>query len=126
MRGLSWPPSSPLTPGDGLDAGRADTRHPLRPPPLTASHHRLAHTPAGCGHGGTRNRSTSRRLHTRSVRPAAIAGVWGRHCLVVYLYPAGNSIASKSGTIEFITIKSSAATGSDGPGSYAGHSRVPS
>src|SRR2546425_11247701 len=29
-------------------------------------------------------------------------------------------------TIEFIPIKPSAATGSDGPGSYAGHSRVPS
>jgi hypothetical protein len=41
----------------------------------------LAHTPTGCGHGGTRNRSTSRRLHTRSVSPAAMAGVRGRHCL---------------------------------------------
>lgn len=28
-----------------------------------------------CGHGGTRNRSTSLRLHTWSVKPAAIAGV---------------------------------------------------
>src|SRR5262249_50750428 len=41
----------------------------------------LAHTPIGCGHGGTRNMSTSRRLHTRSVSPAAIAGVYGCHCL---------------------------------------------
>src|SRR5262249_41071330 len=41
----------------------------------------LAHTPTGCGHGGTRNMSTSRRLHTRSVSPAAMAGVRGRHCL---------------------------------------------
>jgi hypothetical protein len=31
--------------------------------------------PCGCGHGGTRYTSTSLRLHTRSVRPAAIAGV---------------------------------------------------
>src|SRR5881296_3304016 len=38
---------------------------------------RLAHTPAGCGHGGTRKSSTSRRVHTWSVSPAAIAGVWG-------------------------------------------------
>jgi hypothetical protein len=45
MRGLSWPPSGPLTPGDGLDAGRADTRRPLRPPPLSASHHRDLLTP---------------------------------------------------------------------------------
>src|SRR5438445_13109475 len=37
----------------------------------------LPHTPAGCGHGGTRKRSTARRVHTWSVSPAAIAGVWG-------------------------------------------------
>jgi CBS domain-containing protein len=37
----------------------------------------LVHTPAGCGHGGTRYNSTSRRVHTWSVSPAAIAGVWG-------------------------------------------------
>src|SRR2546430_11823034 len=42
---------------------------------------RLAHTPAGCGHGGTRNISTSRSLHTRSVTPAPTAGVWGPPCL---------------------------------------------
>jgi hypothetical protein len=42
---------------------------------------RLAHTPAGCGHGGTRKSNTSRRVHTRSVSPAAIAGVCGRHVL---------------------------------------------
>src|SRR6266581_4624797 len=41
----------------------------------------LAHTPAGCGHGGTRYSSTSRSVHTWSVSPAAIAGVWGHHCL---------------------------------------------
>jgi hypothetical protein len=29
----------------------------------------------GCGHGGTRHLSTSLRLRTRSVSPAAIAGV---------------------------------------------------
>jgi hypothetical protein len=45
------------------------------PPP------QLAHTPAGCGHGGTRKSSTARRVHTRSVSPAAIAGVHGRHSL---------------------------------------------
>ena len=38
-----------------------------------------AHTPTGCGHGGTRYRKTSLRLHTWSVNPAAIAGVQGRH-----------------------------------------------
>ena len=28
MRGGSWPPSGPLTPGDALQAGRAGARHP--------------------------------------------------------------------------------------------------
>src|SRR5215470_4993691 len=41
----------------------------------------LAHTPAGCGHGGTRKSRTSRTLQTWSVNPAAIAGVWGCHRL---------------------------------------------
>ena len=41
----------------------------------------LAHTFTGWGHGGTRKSRTSRKLHTRSVKPAAIAGVQGRHCL---------------------------------------------
>ena len=35
----------------------------------------------GCGQGGPRNRSTSRKVQTWSVSPAAIAGVQGRHCL---------------------------------------------
>src|SRR2546429_468202 len=39
MRGLSWPPSGPLTPGDALEAGRVDARRWFRPPPLAASHH---------------------------------------------------------------------------------------
>ena len=33
----------------------------------------------GCSHGGTRYLKTSRRLPTRSGRPAALAGVHGRH-----------------------------------------------
>ena len=41
----------------------------------------LTHLPAGWGHGGTRNSSTSRRVQTWSVTPAAIAGVCDRHCL---------------------------------------------
>ncbi len=41
----------------------------------------LAHSSCGWGHGGTRNRSTSRKDHTRSVSPAAIAGVQGCHRL---------------------------------------------
>jgi len=39
------------------------------------------HTPAGCGHGGTRKSRTSRKLQAWSVNPAAIAGVWGCHRL---------------------------------------------
>ena len=40
----------------------------------------LAYIPAGCGHDGMRKSKISRKLHTRSVKPAAIAGVQGRHC----------------------------------------------
>src|SRR5712691_3047312 len=75
-RGLSWHPSGPLSPGEALDAGHTDTRRHLRLSSLAASHPpRLVHTCAGCGHGGTRNSSTSRSVQTWSVSPAAMAGV---------------------------------------------------
>jgi len=61
-----------------LDAGHVDARRRLRPPLWLLPTIRLAHAPAGCGHGGTRKSNTSRRVHTRSVSPAAIAGVRGR------------------------------------------------
>jgi Rhodopirellula transposase DDE domain len=48
---------------------------PAQAPPGCFRPPRLAHRPAGCGHGGTRNSNTSRSVHTRSVNPAAIAGV---------------------------------------------------
>src|SRR5215470_10796409 len=44
-RGLSWPPSGLLTPGDAFDAGRADVRRLLRPPHRAASHHHSLLTP---------------------------------------------------------------------------------
>jgi hypothetical protein len=72
---------SPSYPGDALEAGRAGARRLLRPPHRAASPTLLAHTPAGWGHGGMRNSSTSRRVQTWSVSPAAMAGVWGRHCM---------------------------------------------
>src|SRR6266487_873975 len=55
------------------------THHPMAAPsnpslPLLGS---LPHPCAGCGHGGTRNSSTSRSVQTCSVRPAALAGVRG-------------------------------------------------
>jgi hypothetical protein len=34
-----------------------------------------AHTPTGCGHGGTRYSKTSLSVHPWSVNPATIAGV---------------------------------------------------
>src|SRR5882724_1519557 len=40
-----------------------------------------AYSVCGWGHGGTRNSNTSRRVHTWSVSPAAIAGVRGCHRL---------------------------------------------
>src|SRR5262249_40321329 len=77
-RGLSWPPSSPFTPGDARTAGCADTPTPRQ---LTATRRSfpcsLPHPCAGCGHGGTRNSSTSRR--------------------VVYLSAADNCLAPKTG-----------------------------
>src|SRR5712664_4074322 len=51
------------------------------PLPLPLSTTLRAPTSAGCGHGGTRKSMTSLRVHTWSVKPAAIAGVHGRHCL---------------------------------------------
>src|SRR6266446_48373 len=45
MSGLSWPPSGPRTPGDALEASRANTRRLPRPPSLAASHHRGLLTP---------------------------------------------------------------------------------
>ena len=66
-RGLSWHPSRLLTPGDALEVSRVDAPRQLRPPPWLLPPPRLAYTPTGWGHGGTRNRSTSRRhRHGRS------------------------------------------------------------
>src|SRR5262245_9266376 len=65
----------------GLMALALPARRHTWPP---ASYHRPAqlatYRACGCGHGGTRHSSTSRRVHTRLVKPAAIAGVQGRHC----------------------------------------------
>jgi uncharacterized protein len=60
-------------------------RWPSTPAPLACSPSspsrfscsRVAYTAGGCGHGGTRHRSTSRSVQTWSVSPAAMAGVWG-------------------------------------------------
>jgi hypothetical protein len=59
----------------------ASSRAHLPPGISRSSSSTPAYSAWGCGHGGTRNMSTSRRLHTRSVNPAAIAGVHDRHCL---------------------------------------------
>jgi len=81
-RGPAWSSRSPLTPGDALDIGRGDARYLLRPPSSRSFPPLGWLTPlAGYGHGGTRKSSTSRRGHPRSVSPAAIAGVHGRHTL---------------------------------------------
>src|SRR5262249_61326669 len=71
-KGLSGHPSGPLTPGDALDAGRADTRRPLRPPPLTAAHHRGVLTPLLAGATAGRERALPRppsRHGPRGLRP---------------------------------------------------------
>ena len=66
---------TPSTPAVRTHVARSGHLPCRFPPPW------LAHTPAGCGHGGTRKSNTSRRVHTRSVSPAAIAGVRGCHVL---------------------------------------------
>jgi len=76
-RELSWHPSGPLSPGATLDAGHSNARRLLRLPPVPLPTTLRAHTPTGCGHGGTRKSSISRKLQTWSVNPAAMAGVWG-------------------------------------------------
>ena len=60
--------------------GRTSARQAI--PPCRSRSHSIPHTPAGCGHGGTRNSRTSRKLQTWSVSPAAMAGVHDRHILV--------------------------------------------
>ena len=60
---------------------------------------RLAHTPAGCGHGGTRKSSTSRRVQTWSVSPAAMAGVWGCHRVAEPLPWVGSGCGSAGHTL---------------------------
>src|SRR4029453_5872480 len=80
-RELAWLPSGPLSPGDALKVSRVDAPRRRRPLPWLLPPTRLAPPPAGCGHGGTRKSNTPRRVHTRSVSPAAIAGVRGCHVL---------------------------------------------
>src|SRR6266571_4326639 len=86
MRGLSRPPSGHLSPVDALDAGRADARRLLRPPPLTASHHHGVLTPlraaATAARGTGAPRAASR--HGRSIPPpwlvSGAASVWRSRC----------------------------------------------
>ena len=52
------------------------------------------YTACGCGHGGTRNSSTSLKVHTCSVNPAAMAGVRGCQCLAVPLPLVGSGCGS--------------------------------
>jgi len=82
-RTASQRPSPPCGRPRSRPCGRtapAQATSPCRFPPP-----RRAHSSAGCGHGGTRNSSTSRNVQTRSVSPAAIAGVRGCH---VFAEPA--------------------------------------
>jgi len=76
--GLSAAHSPLVTPSmQAMRTHVACSGHLPWPLPITL----LAHTPAGCGHGGTRKSKTSRKLQTWSVNPAAMAGVCDRHCL---------------------------------------------
>src|SRR4029453_15756116 len=70
---------SPLVTPSNEPCGRTSLAQ--APSPCCFLSPRRPHTPTGCGHGGTRNISTSRRVPPRSLSPAAIAGVRGRHVL---------------------------------------------
>src|SRR6266436_1964664 len=80
MRGLSWHPSGPFTPGDALKAGRADTPTPR---PLTATRRSLpcalCLTPALVVATAARETAAPRAASTRDTRPAA-AGYRPRPC----------------------------------------------
>src|SRR2546428_7975100 len=70
-RGLSWPPSSPLTPGDALEASRVDARRLLRSPRLAASHHHGVLTPPRVVATAARDTAAPllRSTRDRSIRP---------------------------------------------------------
>jgi hypothetical protein len=55
-----------------------------------------AYSVCGWGHGGTRNSSTSRRIQTWSVNPAAIAGARGCHRLAELRPLVGRGCAKAS------------------------------
>src|SRR5438132_4345366 len=81
-RGLSWPPSSPLTPGEALEASRVDARRELRSPRLAASHHHGVLTPPRVVTTAARDTAAPllRSTRDRSIRPpwrvSAAASVW--------------------------------------------------
>jgi hypothetical protein len=66
----------------------ASSRNTPAPRRLTLIILALAYYVWGWGHGGTRNSNTSRSILTRSVNPAAIAGVSGKRlgCLGAYTF----------------------------------------
>jgi hypothetical protein len=69
----------PHGPGELLEqAMQTHIASPGNPTQRLTIYHPAYH-PWGCSHGGTRNSSTSRRVHTRLGTPAAIAGIPGRH-----------------------------------------------
>src|SRR5215831_9910207 len=86
MRGLSWPPSGSLTPGDALEAGRVDAPRWLRPLPLAASYHHGLLTDLRAAARATRGRAAPRAAstHDPSVPPpwraSAAATAWSSPC----------------------------------------------
>src|ERR671925_2130385 len=74
MSGLSWPPRSPLSPGDTLEASRVNAPRPLRPPPPAASHHRML-TPRLAATTGARDRAAllSASIHGPLIPPPSLA-----------------------------------------------------
>src|SRR5262252_3386661 len=82
MRGLFWPLSGPLSPGDALDAGRVDAPRLLRPPLLATVHHpcvltsSLAAATAARGTAGPLARSTPDLSAPRPSPGSAAAIAW--------------------------------------------------
>src|SRR5919109_1383309 len=78
--------SSPLSPGDALDASRVDAHRLLRPPLLAADHHHCLLTPslaaamAVRGTAGPLSRSTRDRSALSPSRVSAAATAWRSPC----------------------------------------------
>src|SRR5712691_3620096 len=121
MRGLSWPPSGPLTPVDALEAGRADARRLLRPSSLAASDHRCLLTPPLAVATVVRERAVflASSRHGPSIPPpwraSGAASVWLSPCRVSAQAGAEGGVSWREGSRNYSTRDTSPAAGASPP-----------